>query len=90
MAKAQTPRTVEVTTTAGVIAEGDDSRRAVLIKNIGASTVFLGGTNAVASSGANEGWELAAGETFPDTVSTGDIYGIVASGTCEVKVWEVF
>lgn len=60
--------------------------RARVLKNLGASSVYLGGPTVAAS--ATGGWELAAGETFSDSLSNGDIYAITASGSVNVMVWE--
>lgn len=81
-------RTVSVTTSATLISDSNPNWQGRIFKNEGAVTVFLGDST-VTASGADEGWELAAGLEFPDTLSNGKIYGIVSAGTADVKVWEV-
>jgi hypothetical protein len=81
------PATVTVATTATLLSSGGPYRKAVRIKNLGAATIFLGGPD-VTTSGANKGWDLAAGAEFVDEYGSGPIYGIIAAATAEVRVWE--
>lgn len=62
-------------------------RRSLLIRNLSGGSVFLG--NADVTAAVADGWELAAGADFQDTVTNGDIYAVVASGTADVQIWEV-
>lgn len=87
-------RKVSVTTTATKIATGFDhsggtsNASGVLVKNTHASaTVYLGGATVT----TDEGYPLAAGEALPvGDIGDGDnLYGIVASGTADVRVLEV-
>lgn len=55
----------------------------VRIQNIGGQTVYFGPADVDTTSG----YEVAAGDELPFTLFTGDkLYGIVASGSCDVKV----
>jgi hypothetical protein len=60
---------------------------AIAVYNNGASTVYLGGASVTTSSG----FPLAAGASFAvDLKENGDVlYGIVASGTVEVRTLEL-
>jgi hypothetical protein len=82
------PRTVTVTTTATLISDSNPNWAARLFKNMGAASIYLGASN-VTAAGALQGWELGAGLEFPDTLSNGPIYAIIAAATADVKVWEV-
>lgn len=54
------------------------------VENIGSVNVFLGGA-AVAASGGSVGKRLQAGQSASFQLARGDtLYGIVASGTCDV------
>jgi hypothetical protein len=64
----------------GIAAHG----QAFAVKNNGAQTVFLGGEGVTTA----DGYPLAAGEAMSmDLPSSGaeDVYGVVASGTCETR-----
>lgn len=57
----------------------------LLFYNIGSVTVYLGGSGVTTSNGV----PVAAGAWSPAVNSGKDaIYGIVATGTCEVRVLE--
>lgn len=90
MATANSPFTIEVGDTAEKISNAGTRTTARLFRNLGATSVYLGGDDTVTDSGATMGWELEAGADFTDSVSNGDIYAISASGnTNDVQVWEV-
>lgn len=63
-------------------------KAARLLRNIGANTIYLGGAD-VAATGALQGYPVAINTDFPDSVTNGAIYGIVAAGTEPMLVWEV-
>ncbi len=84
---ASAPVTVTVTATATKLNSGGAGSSGCRIKNKGATTLFLGVSNAVAASGANEGWEVAAGAEFYAESIGGEIWGIFGSGSGSVKVW---
>lgn len=78
---ALTAEATTVTTTATLIDTSlATGREAALLRNNGAVTVYLGGSGVTTSTG----FPLAAGEslTLPRGAS---VYGIVASGTCNVR-----
>jgi hypothetical protein len=84
-------RAVSVATTATRLdstTDQDDasSGQAVAVYNNGASTVYLGGSAVTTATGA----PVAAGAWGPgfDLTISDQLYGIVASGTVEVRVIE--
>lgn len=78
--------TKSVTTTATRLDSADQSAGAsVAVKNVGAVTVYVGGSGVTTAAG----YPLAAGEAISlDVGKTDEVYGIVATGTCEVRVLE--
>lgn len=86
---------ISVGTTATALDLADDSGdsqsgESTLVYNDGAATVYLGGP-AVTTSGATKGIPVTAGAYGPGLdLNSGDrLYGIVASGTVSVLVFEV-
>lgn len=83
-------RAVSVATTAtrlDATTDGDDSisGQAIAVYNNGASTVYCGGSSVTTSNGL----PIAAGTAWSFDLSIADqLYGIVASGTVEVRVIE--
>ena len=77
---------VTVATTATVVSTGGSSGgEAVSIYNNGAATVYLGASGVTTA----DGYPLAAGEHIAVDLERGEsVYGIVASGTVEVRVLE--
>lgn len=87
----ENPTIVSVDDTPTLISNAGTRRIARLIRNLGSSSVFLGGA-AVEADNANSlmGWELAAGSQFEDTMSSSALYAVSPSGdTNNVQVWEV-
>lgn len=85
-------RAVSVTTTAtrlDSLTDGDDSvsGQSFAFYNNGAVTIYIGGAGVTTAQGA----PVAAASWSPGAdLNAGDaVYGIVASGTCEARVWEV-
>lgn len=86
---------VSVTTTATlIVGPGTNALSTVsgkaggsyLIQNIGSVNVFLGGAT-VDDAGGAKGKRLQPGEWLSFDLATSDaLYGIVASGTCDVDV----
>ena len=83
---------VTVTTTptpllTGADADSNAQYREAVIKNTGAVTVYVGGSDVTTAAGfplaASEG--LALSQVMPDSVP----YGIVATGTCTVAVLQL-
>lgn len=80
-------KTAEVTvgTSATALEPVDQSRggRSVWVKNLGAETVFVGGSDVTTANGQ----ELGAGESASFDLDAGErLYGVVAAGTEPVRV----
>ena len=82
--------TVTITTTATLIIAANTNRIGLILVNTSAGTVYLADNNSVTTSNGiplreNENLTEDSGGTkmFP-----GDIYGIVGSGTADVRYWE--
>jgi len=75
---------ISVTTAATLIKATNASRKSILIRNNGSSTLYIGGNNSVTTS---NGFEVIAGEEIY-IKDTDEIYGIVASGTLDVRYLE--
>lgn len=63
-------------------------RKSLVIQNNGGGTVYLG-SSTVAASGANSGYQLAAGATFTDNSTNTDWWSISATGSNVLLVMEV-
>ena len=72
--------------TATLLIAADTKRRAVVVKNNHASVVMYIGNSDVATA---TGFPLAAGESFTDADCTTALYGIMASGTGDARVYAV-
>ena len=76
---------VNVGSTATSIRAANLARKAITIKNIGASAVYLGGSGVTTGNG----FKLEAGEALNDIRTTAEIRGICAGGeTTKVCFWE--
>ena len=76
---------VTVGSTATAIRAVNASRKAITVKNIGASAVYLGGTVVTVGNG----FKLEAGEALNDIRTTAGVRGICATGeTTKVCYWE--
>ena len=78
---------VTVANTATQILTLDRNKAGFLIANIGGQTVYLGGSGVTTASG----FPLDAGEKIASDGHTefeGELYGIVAASTCEVRTLE--
>jgi len=76
---------VTVATTATALAAVDDDFSSIEVANVGAATVYIGGSDVTTSNG----FPVAAGASWypPQSLAGGErVYGIVASGTVEVRV----
>lgn len=73
---------VAVAVTATLIRAANTTRSNIHIRNNGAATVFLGTDTSVTTA---NGYALPAGGEFTDEWWPGAIYGIVASGTVDVR-----
>ncbi len=85
--------TVDTTATGGeVIVNGRSTRSSVVIQNTSTTVdVFVGGltANGGGLTTAN-GLKIAAGQSLSFTDLNGSLYGIVASGSADVRYLEVF
>lgn len=86
-------KSVQVTNSAGVILAANPARRGFLIANDGSTKAYLGAVTVTEGSAASAtgGLPLAAGQALgSDQMDgfTGAIYGVTASGTTVVGVWE--
>ena len=82
--------TVTVTTSATLIIASNTNRKSLLIGNTSAGTVYLGDTTSVTTA---NGFPLPQNaQLSEDSGGTrmymGAVYGIVASGTSDVRYWE--
>jgi len=76
---------VGVSGNATLIQASNSSRASVRFINIGNKDVFIGSDNSVTTA---NGFPVLPSETYIETKYTGDIYGIVATATENVRVWE--
>lgn len=78
---------ISVTTSATKLTGDQDG--SFLVQNVGAVNVFVGGST-VTASGDSKGKRLQPNEGISFFIRSGDdLYGIVASGTCDVDVLRV-
>jgi len=75
-----------VLATPTLLASGNKDRVDLGLCNNGAVTVYIGYLSTLSTSASS--WPLAVGEKESDNTYFGDVYGIVATGTCEVIVRE--
>lgn len=80
----QLPRKVTITTAATLITSMH-KRSQCLIFNDGGVRVGLSTNSAIAA--VTDGYPLDPGAELED-ISSNNLYGIVAAGTCDVWVWE--
>lgn len=85
------PVIVSVGTTPKKISSAGNNKKARLVRNLGAGSVFLGVDTNIEKDNANGkmGWELPAGEDFPDSISRNEIWAVSASGNNDVQVWQI-
>lgn len=82
------PAAVTVATTVVLVVDEEDKRRAYLIQALG-KDLFLGfGAGAAATLTVANGLKVAADSTWADGGFTGPIYGVVATGTADVRIVE--
>lgn len=82
----KTTAAVSVGSTATLILAANADRERALIVNNGSQTIYLGKDNTVTTA---NGLPLAAGASLEDDRTSDAWYGIVASGTADVRVLEV-
>lgn len=83
--KLQDGRAVSVGTTATLLSDADSGWIERLFTNVGSASVYIGNENVTTATGT----PIAAGGSFAEAIFSGRVYGIVASGTEEVRVMEV-
>lgn len=82
---------ISVTTTATLLPTAAlKGRKTVMVQNLSTSTVYIGNANVTADTASTGGWQLInQGDSvtmdFTDNIA---VYGIMASGTANVCVWE--
>ena len=75
---------VSVTSTATLVAPGTTTRSSLVMVNNGSVTVFVGAASVTTATGT----PVAAGASISLSNFNGALYGIVASGTCDVRTLE--
>lgn len=75
---------VTVGTTATLLKAANTNRRALTFRNNGGVAVYFGGSGVTVANGM----PLEPGDAWETTVNGAAWYGIVASGTCDVRVVE--
>lgn len=68
------------------------ARNAMSIHNLSSQVLYIGKSDVVSgeADGTTAGWELAAGGFLQlDITDAIEIYGVVASGTAKIKIFEV-
>jgi hypothetical protein len=78
-----TPAAVTITTSATEILSSNTTRKRAVVYNNGGAPVFLG----VSGVTTADGFPLPPGQAF-ECRHTAAVYGVVASGTVEVRHWE--
>lgn len=71
---------ITVGTSATALVNGRLARRAVVIQNLDAAAIFIGGSN-VAASGANAGISIPANASMTFETLDGPLWAISAAGT---------
>jgi len=84
-----TYNTVTVTTSATRIVAASSNRKGLILANEGSVKVFIGPDDSITTSNAIPLFqsEKLFNSGLPD-LWRGDIYGIVASGTADIRYWE--
>jgi len=78
-----------VTTTPMRIRPANPNRNSISIVNGGSASIFIGTDKSVSdSTHDNPGYEILAQSTFDDDAYTGEIWGVVATGTVTITYWE--
>lgn len=81
----ETSRAVTVSTTATLLSDTGPRSLARVFYNNGSATIFIGKDDVTTANG----FPVPAGASFTDEFSMDAWYGIVASGTEEMRVLEV-
>lgn len=88
---AQSTRVVTVTSNRGALVTLLADRIGLMIHNQGSQVVYLGGSDVTADDTAGTGgWMLEPGEKLPLAFSAAiTVYAATATGTAQVRVWQV-
>jgi hypothetical protein len=80
---------VSVTTSATLIVGANTQRRNLTIVNDGSSTIYIGPDSSITTSNGIPlyGRQGRAEDRIPEGYQ-GDVYGIIGSGTADVRYWE--
>lgn len=78
--------TAAPTSSATLLKAASTTRVYIVVQNVGAQDVYIGYTNAVTTS---NGVKLAPGASMTIVGVTATVYGITASGTGDIRGWEV-
>ncbi len=83
--------TVTVAATATLIVAANTNRKDLELNNVGAVVVYLGMDNSVTTSNGFSLYEDSFRDIYKGSTGNylGDVYGIAASGTADVRYWEV-
>lgn len=73
---------VSVTNAATLIAAADATRQSVIVQNLGAADIYLGGSGVTAAAGL----KVASGAALAIDKTTAALYGITSAGTADVRV----
>jgi hypothetical protein len=79
-------RAVDLSTASREIVKENPKRKEIKIKNPGATTCYL---TTDKQDPTGQGYDLAQNAVYESTENQGAIYGLTASGTTTVKVFEV-
>lgn len=81
------PAAVTVTTAATLLAAGRGGREGILVQNLGATDIYVGGPQVTAATGIRV---AASGGTYTDEFYHGALYAVTAAGSStDVRVQEV-
>jgi hypothetical protein len=78
--------TISVGTAATRILESNTARKSMSVMNNGTSAIYIGFGSTV---GTNSGFYLPASQAFTSNVITGDIYGVIETGSQTVSYMEL-
>lgn len=84
MAANLTVGAVSVTSTQTSIRATDATRTSLVIQNLGPSDLYIGETGVTTANG----FLVSVGDSMGDIQFTGQIFGITASGTADVRYWD--
>ena len=77
--------TFTVTTTAQIVLGANSARKKILFYNNSSTTIYIGNTSSVTTS---TGFPISQGAYYEETFFNGAYYGIVSSGTANLRLLE--